>query len=101
MRPGILYQTARRSASSLNRVSYPLQLASVSEQHDALYEESLRNPERFWGSLAKQRLRWLKEFDTVMDCNMKEARMSWFNGGKLNVSGELKLILVGGASMYS
>jgi len=61
----------------------------VDPNHDALYEESLNNPERFWGDLAMQRLRWSKEFDTVMDCDMHKGKISWFLGGKLNVSGKL------------
>ena len=69
-------------------VTYPLQLASVSENHAALYEESLKNPQRFWGDLARRRLLWIKEFDQVMDCNMQEGKISWFNGGILNVTGE-------------
>ena len=78
---------ARLSSS----VTYPLQLASVSENHAALYEESLKNPQRFWGDLARRRLLWMKEFDQVMDCDMQEGKISWFNGGKLNVTGEDKL----------
>ena len=70
-------------------VSYPLQLASVSENHRALYEESLKNPEHFWGQLARKRLRWEKEFDQVMDCDMQKGDFKWFLGGVLNVSGEL------------
>ena len=69
-------------------VTYPLQLASVSENHAALYAESLKNPEQFWGDLARRRLRWIKEFDQVMDCDMQEGRFKWFIGGTINVSGE-------------
>ena len=86
----VLMQAVWR-ASSFASVTYPLQLASVSDQHGALYQESLRNPEQFWGELARQRLRWVKEFDTVMDCEMREARFRWFRGGQLNVSGEFQL----------
>ena len=82
----LAFQQTFRSA---NTVSYPLQLSSVTENHAAIYEESLNNAESFWGHLARSRLRWFKEFDQVMDCNMKEGRLSWFNGGKINVSGNL------------
>ncbi len=74
-----------RAAS--NSVRYPLQLSSVSQDHAALYEESLKNPTDFWGHLAKTRLRWFKEFDQVMDCDMEKGQISWFNGGKINASG--------------
>ena len=82
--------STRQAFRSAGSVSYPLQLASVTENHGALYEESLNNPEAFWGDLARNRLRWFKEFDQVMDCDMNEGRLSWFNGGKINVSGELE-----------
>ena len=84
------HPSTRQAFRSTGSVSYPLQLASVTENHGAIYEESLNNPEAFWGDLARNRLRWFKEFDQVMDCDMKEGRLSWFNGGKINVSGSIK-----------
>ena len=81
-----LSAVATRLSSSVN---YPIKLDTVSKNHSAIYEESIRNPESFWGDLAQQRLRWMKPFDRVMDCNMEKARMSWFEGGQLNVSGGL------------
>ena len=82
-------QTRVLSSRSFSSPLYPLQPKHVDPNHDALYEESLNNPERFWGDLAKHRLRWSKEFDTVMDCDMHKGKISWFLGGKLNVSGTL------------
>lgn len=73
-------------AASSGPVSYPLQLSSVSPDHAALYAESLENPEAFWGDLARRRLSWFREFQQVMDCDMHEGRISWFNGGKINAS---------------
>ena len=70
-----------------NGVSYPLELSCVSKNHAALYEESLKHPEQFWGDLARRRLRWTKEFDQVMDCDMNSGQFKWFNGGKMNVTG--------------
>ena len=78
---------------SSSGVSYPLRLSSVSPEHGALYEESLRDPEAFWGDLARQRLRWFRPFDQVMDCDMHQGRISWFNGGKINASGKSKAML--------
>ena len=72
-------------------VSYPLQLSSVTENHAALYEESLKHPEQFWGDLARRRLRWIKEFDQVMDCDMSSGRFTWFNRGTINISGWLSI----------
>ena len=74
---------------STNAVSYPLQLSSVSANHAAVYNESLANPEAFWGHLARTRLNWMKDFDSVMDCDMSQGRINWFSGGKLNVTGKM------------
>ena len=79
----------RHFRASSGGVSYPLQLSSVSENHAALYEESLQHPEQFWGDLARRRLRWTKEFDQVMDCDMHAGSIRWFDGGKINVAGLL------------
>ena len=55
--------------------------------HAAWYKESLEHPEEFWGRLARERLRWMKPFTNVMDCSMKDGHFRWFEGGKLNMSG--------------
>jgi len=70
-------------------MAVPIEPHFVDSNHDALYAESINNPEQFWGTLAKKRLRWIKDFDTVMDCDLKVGKISWFLGGKLNVSGKL------------
>lgn len=92
-----LCRATRPSLRWYSELKYPLQLASVSEEHAAIYEESLRNPKRFWGDLARRRVRWMKEFETVMNCDMKDATLSWFDGGTLNVSGRQRCRVVGGA----
>lgn len=65
---------------------YP-NLRPVPLYYSQLYKESMENPERFWGSLARQSLNWIRNFDHVMDCDMEEGRIAWFLGGKLNVTG--------------
>ena len=92
---------ARSSFRRYSELAYPLQLASVSKQHAAICEESLRNPERFWGDQARRRVRWLKDFENVMSCDMKNAKFSWFDGGTLNVSGEKQSWRVGVAHKVS
>lgn len=51
-----------------------------------LHELSLRDPEVFWGSIAKERLKWIKPFEIVRDCKITSAKINWFVGGQLNVS---------------
>ncbi|XP_078593805.1 acetyl-coenzyme A synthetase 2-like, mitochondrial isoform X2 [Branchiostoma floridae x Branchiostoma japonicum] len=54
--------------------------------HQDLYDFSLREPDTFWGTLAKSRIQWIKSFDRVSDCDMSAGKIEWFLGGQLNVS---------------
>lgn len=56
--------------------------------HQDLYRLSVTDPDRFWGAIAADRLRWVEPFHLVRDCEMSSGKISWFLGGKLNVSGE-------------
>ncbi len=56
--------------------------------HQDLYKFSLEKSDVFWGTLASSRLEWMKDYDVVQDCNLSDGKISWFLGGKLNVSGE-------------
>ncbi|MGQ0551759.1 MAG: acetate--CoA ligase [Planctomycetota bacterium] len=51
----------------------------------ALYEDSLRNPERFWAQVA-QRLTWDKPFQSVLEWDFQAAQVRWFADGQLNAS---------------
>ncbi|GLD71340.1 acetyl-coenzyme A synthetase 2-like, mitochondrial isoform X1 [Lates japonicus] len=62
-------------SSQLSRLSHP-----------DLYRLSVTDPDRFWGSAAADRLRWVEPFHRVRDCDLSSGRISWFVGGKLNVS---------------
>ena len=61
----------------------------MNADYTTTYEKSIQDPEKFWGELAGKCLVWEKQFEEVMDCDMKEGVIQWFIGGKLNVSGEL------------
>ncbi len=52
-------------------------------QYEAMYKESLDNPEVFWGKAASQ-LHWFKPWSKVLEWNAPNAR--WFVGGKTNIS---------------
>jgi acetyl-CoA synthetase len=51
---------------------------------DALYDEADADPEAFWARQARELLTWSKDFDTVLEWELPDAR--WFVGGELNVS---------------
>lgn len=61
--------------------------ANVSQAagYQALLEESDRDPEGFWGRLAREELHWNKPFTKVLD-ESRAPFYTWFGDGELNVS---------------
>ena len=61
--------------------------ANVSQAtgYQALLEESDRDPEGFWGRLAREALQWNKPFTKVLD-ESRAPFYEWFGDGELNVS---------------
>ncbi|MBI3394615.1 MAG: AMP-binding protein, partial [Spirochaetia bacterium] len=55
------------------------------EEYKKLYDESVKNPEAFWAAQA-ERLTWFKKWDKVLSHDFKNAKVSWFEGGKINAS---------------
>jgi acetyl-CoA synthetase len=53
------------------------------EEYDALYKQSIEDPEEFWAGVAGD-LHWFKPWDKVLEWNLPWAK--WFVGGKLNLS---------------
>ena len=53
------------------------------EQYQALYKQSIDDPEGFWAGMAKD-LDWFKPWEKVLEWNLPWAK--WFVGGKLNLS---------------
>lgn len=58
------------------------------EQYNTLYQQSVDDPEAFWGEQAKQFLTWSKPWDKVMDYSFDadDLYIKWFQGGTLNVA---------------
>jgi acetyl-CoA synthetase len=56
------------------------------EQYLAMYRRSVEDPEGFWAEQADIFLDWDSKWDTVFEQDMRAGRVSWFNGGKLNIS---------------
>ena len=84
----LMYENVLISEAVENGVGFKT-LLDCTDNFDELYTTSIRNPEYFWGTLAKQFLQWDKLFEKVMDCNMEKGNIKWLTGGKLNVSGKL------------
>jgi len=54
------------------------------EQYRDLYQQSIQDPESFWGKQATELLLWRQKWDTVLKWEAPFAQ--WFVGGKLNLS---------------
>jgi acetyl-CoA synthetase len=56
------------------------------EQYQAMYEESIHDPETFWGRMAES-FEWQQKWTRVRDYSFESpVRIEWFRGGKTNVS---------------
>jgi len=55
------------------------------EAYSKFYRASTQDPDAFWEEQAK-RLDWFHPHHSVLDYDFRQAHISWFNGGKLNVS---------------
>jgi acetyl-CoA synthetase len=56
------------------------------EKYQSMYQESICDPEKFWGEQAQLFLDWEKPWDKVFEANLSEGDARWFINGKLNVS---------------
>ncbi|KAF3911384.1 hypothetical protein ABW20_dc0101754 [Dactylellina cionopaga] len=56
------------------------------EEYQQMYQESIDEPEKFWGKLAKDLLQWDAPFSTVVHGSMNFGDVSWFPEGRLNAS---------------
>ena len=54
----------------------------MSEYYRKVYDESMTNPEQFWGNAAEEII-WYKKYSTVLDDSNKPF-YRWFAGGELN-----------------
>ena len=54
------------------------------QAYEELYERAKKDPERFWGDLAKEELHWFQPFGKVLEWHEPFAK--WFVGGQTNVS---------------
>ena len=65
-------------------MSYPYQIKSLEQYHEA-YKKSIDTPELFWNEIAET-FTWQKKWDTTLNWNFKEPNVTWFKGGKLNIT---------------
>ena len=53
-------------------------------EYQRLYRQSLDEPDKFWGDVAREYLHWFEPFDKVVEWN--EPHVKWFQGGKTNLA---------------
>ena len=61
------------------------------EQYEALYKESIENPDKFFAEQAENNLTWFKKWDKVMDYDFskvgkEKSYAKFFDGAKINAS---------------
>ncbi|XP_064420962.1 acetyl-coenzyme A synthetase 2-like, mitochondrial isoform X3 [Latimeria chalumnae] len=83
-----LQTLSARGCSGFNLPSYMPEAAAFHgvTDHSGLYDFSVQLGDTFWGAVGRERLSWITPFHTVHDCDFKEGRIKWFEGGQLNVS---------------
>jgi acetyl-CoA synthetase len=72
----------QRSFEPPAEFSRKAQIKSLAE-YEALYKESVEQPEKFWARAAEE-LHWFKKWDKVLEWNAPWAK--WFVGGQINLS---------------
>lgn len=82
-----LCKTAKFSPSNIKFSTALLPEFGDFASHEELYNLSITNPDKFWGPLARNRLRWIRPFAEVQKCDMKNGEFAWFLDGQLNISG--------------
>ena len=63
------------------------QNAHIDEQkYQAMYEQSISDPDAFWADRATEFVDWFRPWDKVREQNFREGHIQWFQGATLNIS---------------
>ncbi len=55
-------------------------------QYQALYRQSIEQPDAFWAARAQEFLSWDQPWQSVREYDFHKGHASWFRGGQLNVA---------------
>ena len=61
-------------------------IAQSKTQYDGLYQESIKNPEKFWSDFAEGAFTWHKKWDKTVDFDLRKPTIKWFEGAQLNIT---------------
>jgi acetyl-CoA synthetase len=64
----------------------PTKSEIILEQYKRRHQQSIDDPEAFWGKAAVEHLDWFRPFDKVVEGSFEYGDVRWFQGGKLNLS---------------
>jgi acetyl-CoA synthetase len=56
------------------------------DRYQAMYQQSIENPDQFWAEQAAEFLQWETPWQTVCDYDFAKGAATWFGGGTLNVA---------------
>jgi len=67
---------------------YAAKTISNLDKYKKVHAESIRDPAKYWGDLARTELDWMKPFDDdrVLEGDLINGDVRWFAGGKLNAA---------------
>ncbi len=64
----------------------PSNIAKTAGDYQELYRRSIENPELFWEEFAHKEFVWHREWQNTLKWNFHEAKVSWFEGARLNIT---------------
>ena len=56
------------------------------EDYKQAYQESIQDPEQFWAEYAKENFVWKKPWNQVLEFDLHQAEVKWFQGAQLNIT---------------
>ncbi len=56
------------------------------DTYNAMYKQSISNPDEFWAVQADKFISWNRKWDKVSDVDFSKGKIAWFEGATLNVS---------------
>jgi acetyl-CoA synthetase len=67
---------------------YAAKTISSFERYKKIHAESIKDPTKYWGDLARTELDWIEPFDDdrVLEGDLTNGDVRWFAGGKLNAA---------------
>jgi acetyl-CoA synthetase len=69
------------------KIIRPIEMQKINsfQEYEDQYKKSIENPSLFWEEIA-QTFKWKKKWNRVLDWDFNKPKVSWFEGGKLNIT---------------